>query len=222
MKKLSLLIILIGFFAFLYPQVNKKNFNDKNVGKKSGLQLPSGWEMRFDRSNATKNDVKLVKEGEYYHFTSDPVGAAIYYNPKNKEMGEYKIEADFRQLKPSAHPEAYGVFLAGTNLQKENQYYLYFLVRQDGKYLIKKRIGNDTKLVVKWTADKNVNAENKKGETINKLSVIVGKKDVIFSANGKKLVSLSKKDLGGTDGIVGMRINHNLDIKVSSLNIKKM
>ncbi len=93
-------------------------------------------------------------------------------------------------------------------------------MRQDGKYLIKKRTGNDTKLVKGWTADKNVNAQNSKGITSNQISITVAQNEVTFNANGKKLLSMNKKELGNTDGIVGLRINHNLDVKTSGLKIK--
>ncbi len=223
MKKLFLFVLVAGLCSFTYPQSGKMHSHNKKmeVMNKSAVKLPAGWKMRFDKTFAGGKDVKVVEDMGVYHFTSDPVGAAIYYNPKNEEKAQFKIEADFTQLKPSKHPEAYGVFFAGTNLQKHNQYYLYFLVRQDGKYLIKKRIGNNTKLVVGWTPSKYVNAENKKGQTINKIYVTVGKTDVTFGANGKEVVSLSNKKLGSTDGIVGLRINHNLDVITHGLTIKK-
>lgn len=222
LKKIFLFILLSGFCVFLYSQTMKEHSHsiDTDVKVKGAMHLPEGWELRFDKSNASKTDMRLVKEQDYYHFTSGP--AAIYYNPKDKESSEYKVEANFIQTKPSKHPEAYGIFFAGSNLQKDNQHYLYFLVRQDGKYLIKERNGKDTKEIIKWTAHKNVNAQNKSGQTINKISVMVGKNDVNFSANDKTVITLNKKDLGNTDGIAGLRINHNLDVKATSLIVGKL
>ena len=216
------MILLTCFAAFLYPQPNKdkSHDNDMDMKIKGNAQLPTGWEMRFDKTNANKNDMKLIKENDFYHFTTGP--AAIYYNPKEEESGEFKIESSFIQTKPSKHPEAYGIFFAGSDLQGKDQHYLYFLVRQDGKYLIKERNGSDTKEIVKWTADKNVNSQNKDGRTINKLSVTVGKNNITFSANGEKVKTLDKSDLGIENGIVGLRINHNLDVKASKLTIEKL
>ena len=48
----------------------------------------------------------------------------------------------FTQMEPAAHPEAYGVFIGGSDLQAANQKYTYFVIRQDGKFLIKRRAGN--------------------------------------------------------------------------------
>ncbi len=220
MRSVFLILLLILFTAFLYSQAEKKSHNnDMDMKVKGTSQLPVHWEARFDKPDAGKKDMHLIKEKNYYHFITGP--AAIYYNPKNKEVGEYRIESNFIQIKPSKHPEAYGVIFGGSNLQKENQHYFYFLVRQDGKYLIKERNGNDTKEIMNWTADKYVNAQDKNGETINKLSVTVNNRDVIFGANGKAVMFLKKSGLGNTNGIAGLRINHNLNVKASGLTIDK-
>lgn len=215
--KIIILLLLTGLFAVsIYPQ-NKKSDQDKDINIKGTFQLPKNWEMRFDKSDASKNDLKLTRDSNYYHLITGP--AAIYYNPKNEEYGQYKIEAEFIQVKPSKHPEAYGIFFGGSDLQKANQRYLYFLVRQDGKFLIKERNGNDTKEIVKWTPDKNINSQDKKGQTINKLSISVNNRGVIFGANGKAVKFINKSLLGRTVGNVGLRINHNLNVKTSGLTI---
>ena len=217
MVKKLLLFLLAVLTVSLYPQ-NKKTGPDMDMKVKGTWKLPENWEMRFDKPDASKNDMKLIIDRNSYHFITGP--AAIYYNPKNDEYGQFKIEAEFIQLKPSKHPEAYGIFFAGSNLKKEDQHYVYFLVRQDGKFLIKERNGKDTKEIVNWTADDNVNPQNKKGETINKLTVTVNDRMVIFGANGKAVKFFKKSLLGKTVGIVGLRINHNLDVKTGGLKIE--
>lgn len=215
----SYIFLLIALFAIsLYPQ-NKKSDHDKDIKIKGVFQLPKTWEMRFDNPDVSKNDLKLTLDSVYFHFVTGP--AAIYFNPENKEYGQYKIEAEFIQVKPSKHPEAYGIFFAGSDLQKGNQHYLYFLVRQDGKYLIKERNGKDTKLIVKWTSDGHINPQNKNGQTINKLSITVKNKVVIFGANGKAVKFFDKSLLGKTVGIAGLRINHNLNVKTNGLTISR-
>jgi hypothetical protein len=220
MKILFICLLLTISSVFVYSQSNKKtNMHDKNMNVKGQFHLPKEWEMRFDESNASINDLKLVKENNFYHFTTGP--AAIYYNPKNKVGGQYKITAEFIQLKPSKHPEAYGIFLAGSNLQNKEQHYIYFLTRQDGKYLIKIRNGKDTKDIINWTADENINPQDKNGKTQNKLTVTVTDRTVIFGANGKAVMSLKKSNFGGTVGIAGLRINHNLNVKATDITINK-
>ncbi|MFZ0456122.1 MAG: hypothetical protein WCE54_15190 [Ignavibacteriaceae bacterium] len=217
MKSFFLFLLLILFTITLYPQ-NKKTNHDKDLKIKGSVQLPKNWEVRFDKTGAGINDIKLTMDNNYYHFVTGP--AAIYYNAKNAEYGQYKIEADFIQVKPSEHPEAYGLFIAGSNLQKANQHYLYFLIRQDGKFLIKERNGKDTKEIVNWTPDENINSQDKDGQTINKLTITVNNRVVIFGANGKAVKFFSNSSFGKTVGIVGLRINHNLNVKTTGLKIE--
>ncbi len=217
MKNIFLFFLLVVCTISLYPQ-NKRTNHDKDSKIKGTVQLPKSWEVRLDKTDANKNDIKITSDSNYYHFVTGP--AAIYYNTKNTEYGQYKIEADFIQMKPSKHPEAYGLFFAGSNLQKDNQHYIYFLVRQDGKYLIKERNGKGTKEIVNWTSDDNINSQNKKGQTINKLTITVNKRVVIFGANGKAVKFFDKSLIDKTVGIVGLRINHNLNVKASGLKIE--
>jgi hypothetical protein len=51
--------------------------------------------------------------------------------------------ATFTQTKPSAHAEGYGLFFGGKSLEGKDQQYTYFLIRQDGSYLIKRRGGGE-------------------------------------------------------------------------------
>ena len=217
MKIFFLFLLAVVFTISSYPQ-NKKTDHDKDLKIKGTVQLPKNWEMRFDKPDASKSDMRLTKDGNYYHFITGP--AAIYYNPKDAEYGQYKIEANFIQVKPSKHPEAYGIFFSGSNLQRDDQHYLYFLVRQDGKYLIKERNGKDTKVIVNWTSDDNVYPQNNKGETINKLTITVNSRIVIFGVNGKAVEHFNKSFFTRTAGIVGLRINHNLNVKTSGLKIE--
>ena len=217
MKRIFLFFLIAVSTISLYPQ-NKKSGHDKNEKEKETIHLPKYWEVRLDKANENKNDIKVTRDSNYNHFITGP--AAIYYNTKNAEYGQYKIEAEFIQVKPSEHPEGYGLFFAGSNLQKDNQNYIYFLIRQDGKYLIKERNGKDTKEIVNWKSDDNINSQNKKGKTINKLTITVNPRVVIFGANGKAVKFYEKFLFAKTVGIVGLRINHNLNIKVSGLKIE--
>jgi hypothetical protein len=217
MKRILLFLLIAVFTISLYSQNNKSN-QTKEVNNNGTLHLPKYWEIRLDNISANKNDIEIKRDSNYNHYITGP--AAIYYNTKNTEYGQYKIEAEFIQVKPSEHPEGYGLFFAGSNLQKENQAYVYFLIRQDGKYLIKERNGNKTKEIAGWTQDENINLLNKKGQSLNKLTITVNPRVVIFGANGKAVRFFKKSLFDKTVGIVGLRINHNLSVKVSGLKIE--
>lgn len=183
-------------------------------------ELPEGWHVRFDHSQAGMKDVSFEKTEYGYHATADAMGAAIYYQNGQSASDEYIVKGHFTQMKPTAHPEAYGLFIGGSNLQKENQGYLYFLVRQDGKYLIKRREGTGTQTIQGWTASGSVNAQGKNGQTDNELGIHVTADNVIFSANGNVLKTIPRKDLKNTKGQVGLRVNHHLDLQIRNFTLQ--
>lgn len=185
-------------------------------------ELPAGWHARFDHAQAGMKDVSFEKTEYGYHAQADAMGAAIYYQDGQSADNEYTVKAHFTQMKPTAHPEAYGLFVGGSNLQKANQTYLYFLVRQDGKYLIKRRVGSGTQLIQGWTASPSVNAQGKNGETDNEIGIHVTANKVIFSANGKVLKTMERNDLKYTKGQVGLRVNHHLDLQIRNFTLQIM
>ena len=130
--------------------------HDPGTTVKGSGKLPAGWQARLD-SDAAKLDTVVVTEDKgALTFTTGPAG--IYYKSSMKGSGDYQVAGTFSQLKPSAHPEAYGIFIGGIDLDKPTERYTYFLVRQDGKYLIKSRDGSATKPIVDWTAAPPMNA----------------------------------------------------------------
>src|SRR5947208_2703881 len=136
MTRFILTFALAGFAATLaVAQTAKEHDHDKMV--QGGGKLPAGWQARLDNAGASLEGVKLEAAGGGLHVTSGPAG--IYYKPDQKATGSYETHATFTQLEPAAHPEAYGLIVGGADLQGENQKYTYFLVRQDGKFLIKRR-----------------------------------------------------------------------------------
>jgi len=45
-------------------------------------------------------------------------------------------------VRPSSHTNYYGLVFGGSDLEGPKQNYLYFLVAQDGSWLIKQRVGD--------------------------------------------------------------------------------
>lgn len=188
-------------------------------GSESG-NLPADWKMRFDNSSANVSNVMFnAKDNHRYHFEVGSREAAIYYKPDVKTSGAYSLHATFNQLQKTGHPEAYGLFIGGKNLQEANQEYLYFLIRQDGKYLIKRRTGSDTQTVVDWTASDAVKALGDDGQSTNKLEIACGHSDIKFLANGKVLKTIPISELKYVEGIPGLRINHHLHLNVDDFTL---
>jgi hypothetical protein len=196
--------------------------------KVAGSGVPAGWMVRFDPSRpgrpaATPADVNFAVMAPGWHHTSGPAG--IYYRQADAPKGTYTVSATFAQMKSMQH-EAYGIFIGGSDLQTEKQNYLYFLVKPvDGTFLINHR-SSDAKptSVVAYTASDAINKDAEKdGAAKNKLSITVGKDDVTFSMNDKVVKTLKKTELDGasTDGLVGLRLNHNLDLHIVEFVVKK-
>jgi hypothetical protein len=170
--------------------------------------LPDGWQARLDREGGAAAPT-FVKMGGGWHATTGP--AAVFYDPKSVATGAYTVDATFTQTKAPMHPEAYGLVFGASKLDTPEQTYMYYVVRGDGQYLIKHRAGTAVHTIQDWTASPAIHKADAAGKATNALRVQVGADSVRFFANGTQVQALPKM---GTDGIVGLRINHQLDVHV--------
>jgi hypothetical protein len=193
----------------------KKADPDKPV--QGGGKLPAAWKARFDDPGAKIEDVSVKEEPAALTFVTGPAG--IYWKPDMKPEKQYELRAVFSQLKMSAHPEAFGLFINGQDLDKDTQHYVYFLVRQDGKYSIRERTGATTKPIVDWTAAKTMQ-DPKAVKTTNTLIIRAMADRIHFLINDEQ-VHVVPRSSAGADGQAGVRINHNLNVQVSRLTLSK-
>jgi hypothetical protein len=145
--------------------------------------------------------------------------SAVLFNPTIVATGAYRAAATFSQTRATPHPEAYGLIIGGKDLDRDEQDYLYFLVRQDGKFLVKHRAGAETRTLIDWTAHQAVRAIDAAGTVTNALSVDVLPDAVRFVANGVEVQRLPRSGGPNTDGMVGLRINHNLDVHIADFAV---
>jgi len=185
-----------------------------------GGTIPAGWSARADE-NAGIANVKVVPMGKGIHVTLGP--AIILYRENSGGKGPFHTLATFTQTKPTTHAEGYGLFYGGQGLDGAGQKYTYFLVRQDGSYLIKQREGEKTTEITKgWVASPAVHKIEGKGSSTNLLE-IDHKRDpskVVFMVNGQAVHTLDAKATS-TDGVVGMRVNHNLDLHIDGFDVHR-
>jgi hypothetical protein len=201
--------------------VTAQHQHDPDKAIKGTGKMPEGWHARLDDASAKLDAVVVKEEKRTLTFTTGPAG--IYYKPGMKESGNYDVSATFSQMKPSVHPEAYGLILGGSDLDKDTQRYTYFLIRQDGKYLIKSRDGSATKPIVDWTTAapmKDANVAKEGFKTSNELAIHIRGDKVSFLIGGTQVHELPRAQVT-TDGIAGIRINHNLDVQVTGFDVKK-
>ncbi len=184
------------------------------LGQGGGVTA-DGWKTRLDRGTNVQ-DLSFRSMGDGFHVTTGP--HAIFWNAANSGSGSYTASATFMQTKPSSHPNSYGLFVGGTDLDGDGQAYTYFLIRETGEFLIKKRMGSETANVTDgWARHDAVNAlEN--GQSRNTLSIDVGASVVRFLANGTEVASVPKTGLS-LDGVTGVRFSHQLDVHVADLTV---
>ena len=202
------------------PTVRLSAQADPDRAVAGGGGVPSGYHARTDR-NAAMTNVKVATMGTGMHFTLGP--AVIVWRDADAATGDYHVVASFTQTKAPTHPEAYGLFIGGHDLAGPTQGYTYFLVRGDGKFLIKRRVGDSTVVVNVggWTANDAVVKADSAGKATNELSILVSGGNVKFMVNGKEVYTAKASDVDAV-GVVGLRVNHNLDVHVGPLGVHKM
>ena len=185
--------------------------------------VPDGWTVRLDEKDkaAKVADTKFVTMGSGFHVTSGP--AALYYRAADQVSGAFGVSAGFGQRVAPAHPEAYGLFMGGRNLETPQQEYFYFLVRGDGKYYVAHRAGAEVHQIIPWTEHEAVNKQNPAGVVSNVVAFDVAADSVHMLANGKRVKSFARSELHGfsTDGQVGLRVNHGLNVHIGEFRIRK-
>ncbi len=177
-----------------------------------------GWQVRADgKADATKFTFVEMKPG--WHVTSGPV-SGVTFHPGMTGTGNYSAKMAVYFFPPkSTHHEGYGLVVGGKDLVGAGQQYTYFLVRNDGKYTIKRRMGDSTSTLVNWTASESLKLWKEGGpNALNILRVDAGSEAVEFRINDVVVATKPRKELG-VDGVVGMRVNHFLDLHVSELTV---
>ena len=197
------------------------------------LQTPPTWTVRFDGAHghgdpaghaptvgAVKDsvDVWFVNMTPGWHITTGP--AAIFYHPASTAEGTYHAEALIHLFDPEGRNEAFGLFVGGRDLDTDAPAYDYFLIRNSGEFLVKRRTGDATEVLHPWTPLPAIATfdEDTAGAVANTLAVEAGADAVVFRVNGMEAARLPRSAVR-TDGVVGLRINHALNVHVEDLAV---
>ena len=188
-------------------------------------QAPKGWMVRADRSTSASDPdgagtIKFVTMGTGFHATNPQ--AAVYWNPANSATGNYSLKGTFTLVKPSSHSNYYGLVFGGSDLEGPKQSYLYFLVAQDGTWIVKRRNGDATVENVAKAANDAVKKPDASGKSTNALEVRVLADKIDYLVNGTVVHTTPKTGLTAkTDGIYGFRVNHHLEVHVDGFALAK-
>ena len=189
-------------------------------------QSPKGWRVRADRSASASDPdaagaIKFTTSGSGFHAVNPQ--AAVYWNPANTVSGAYSLKGTFTLNKPSGHTNYYGLVFGGSDLDGPKQTYLYFLVAQDGTWLLKRRDGDaEPQDVLPKTASGAVKKPDASGKSTNALEVRVAADRIEYVVNGTVVQTTPRSgQTAKTDGIYGIRVNHLLDVQVDGFAVSK-
>ena len=186
-------------------------------------QTPQGWRMRVDESTSAEDpddrpDLKVVTVGKGMRITGGPAGT--FWNPSNTVTGNFTARANFTLMKPSSHTNYYGLIFGGRDIEGAKQAYIYFLVAQNGTYLIRRRVGEDVTDIQGRMMHAAIQRPDANGRSVNALEVRVAGNTVSYVINGMVVHTAPKGNLQ-TDGLVGVRVNHVLDVQVEGFTVQR-
>jgi hypothetical protein len=186
-------------------------------------QTPAGWKVHIDRSqNAqdpdNKSGVMFMAMGKGFHVSGGPAGT--YWNPSNTATGNYTLKGTFTLVKPSNHTNYYGLVFGGNALDGPSQTYTYFLVAQNGSFLIKQRSGEQTSDIKAATPNAAIKTPDNSGKSVNALEVRVAGDTISYVVNGT-VVHTTPKSAVKSDGIAGFRVNHVTEVMVDGFEVQK-
>ncbi len=190
----------------------------------AGIDAPAAtpdWQVRADASHDADAGFALATSEAGTRITTSRF-SGILYRPDQAATGTYEVLATIDVLPGSRRSEGYGIFVGGSGLDGEGQRYTYFLLRDDGKYLVKTRDGGGTSTVVDWTASSAIRtlpssaAEGDRAS--NTIVVQVTPSAITLLINGERVVRRPRGDLA-LEGIAGLRVNHGLELQVQSFDV---
>ena len=177
------------------------------------LEAQMDLHMRVDRSTS-ESDPDDVPDVSIEHLDGGAIRvgtgpAVVLWADDHVASGTYTLSATFTLEEPSSHPNYYGFVYGGSDLAGPNQTYLYFLVAQNGTYIVKQRMGDMVHDIQPRTPHDAIAAAGADGRSVNDLEVRVGAGQTEFVVNGTVVHTVENAGMAAaTDGIWGVRVNH--------------
>jgi len=229
MRSLSLLLSFLFAAAPAFAQDDMLTQRpDPENPQGDNMATPPTWKVRFDHpgtatvgSEQDSVDVWFVNMTPGWHITTGP--AAILYHPASTVEGSQRIESNIYFFDPGERLEAYGLFFGGQNLEDDDITYDYFLVRNNGEFIVKRWTGDETSVIHPWTAHEAVAifGSDTEDTVANKLSLEIHDAEVAFFVNNTEVVRLPRESVN-TDGVLGFRLNHHVNVHVSTLSVEDL
>ena len=204
---------------------------DPRAPEGDNMTTPPTWHVVFDEGHDhgddhdqprvgadSTADVYFVNMTPGWHVTTGP--AVVLYHPQSTGEGTFRAETGIHLFEPGDRTEAFGLVFGGRAMDSGEIAYDYFLIRKTGEFLVKRRAGTETSVIIPWTPHAAIvpfNADTD-GTAFNTLAVDAGADEVAFLVNGVEVARLPRAEVHA-DGIVGLRINHGLNVHVSEFSV---
>jgi hypothetical protein len=194
----------------------------------------AGWQGRVDATESAKggkvDDSKLVLQGGELQLNNGP--AAIYWNAANKVTGDFTVSATFTEPKymsSNDHPHPYGLFIGGNKLDSDQASFVYCTPYGNGTYIVR-GFGPATFRVDgggRGAPSDAIHKAEPGGSVTQDVEMSVKGDKVECKINGTVVSSHPKSDVVGagkldsTDGFVGIRAAHNVDVNIKNFKVTK-
>jgi len=198
---------------------------DADVKVANGGIHVAGWMGKAD--SGAVNDARLAQDGANLHVQTGP--AISYWNPANTASGNYMLKATFteaRQTMSHAHP--FGLFIGGNDLGTDNQTLLYCVAYRNGRPLVRGFSGATPFTVLQQrTPHPAVHTAPADQPVTQEIQWMVMGGTAECSINGQSIGKFTAADIVGAgklkslDGVYGLRVAHNVDVKISGLSLMK-
>jgi len=229
----SLSVALAAASSPLSSQQSSQPEQAKHLTGGSEGKVPLGWLTRADAASDVHGDKRAEAKNDKhednrkndtlaftqmtpgFHVTTGP--GTVFWHPDSVATGGYSVESSIFLFPTKGRDrEGYGVFIGGKDLSGPNQRYTYFLIRNDARFLVKQRVGENTFTLKDWTILKEIKQVGGKDAMQNDLRIVVDARSVTFLVNGATAVVLPKSQVA-TDGIFGLRFNHAVNAHVAKV-----
>ncbi len=222
-------LAVAGAVSMATLQAQGMNMQDTAHKVPNGGIRGAGWQGRPDPGTGAVNDASLDVKGSDIEIHTGP--AMLFWNPANKGTGDFTVSATFSEPKymsSNDHPHPYGVFIGGSNLDNDKTTALYCAAYGRGTFIVREFGPGVTNVNGRGTANDAVHKAAGRGEQVEQTIALQVKGDnVSCIINGTTVGTYPKSDLIGpgkltsTDGIVGIRVAHNVDVNVKDFKVTK-
>lgn len=180
----------------------------------------SAWNVRLEEAELEPTGFQLVQEDGALAVRTGPAGIAwraIDLVPG----GDYSVGVTFEPRDTALDRSAsFGLVLGGRNLSAVDRTYTYFLVRPTGEYMIGRRDGDDTRVLVDWAAGPDTPAaeSGRRSFPARSLTVEVDGEQVRFLVDDQRVATLGASVVR-PHGVTGLRVGSRLALGVRDWNV---